>query len=69
MFGVRILETGMFDRKNRRGWPIVAALLSASGGLTSPVDDFIKGSISGAPVVGPAERDLIRDGWKKSTAN
>ncbi len=42
---------------------------TASGGMTSPVDDFIKGSISGAPVVGPAERDLIRDGWKKSIAN
>lgn len=42
---------------------------TASGGMTSPVDDFIKGSISGAPVVGPAERDLIRDGWTKSKTN
>ncbi len=42
---------------------------TASGGMTSPVDDFIKGSISGAPVVGPAERDLIKDGWTKANSN
>ena len=42
---------------------------TASGGMTSPVDDFIKGSVAGAPVVGPTERDLIGSGWTGTDTN
>ena len=41
---------------------------TASGGMASPVDDFIKGSIAASPVVGPAEHDLISNGWSETGA-
>ena len=72
---------GVACRKPSGDWsPVITVMIdatdtgdsvytTASGGMTSPVDDFIKGSVAGAPVAGPAERDLIRSGWTGTDRN